>query len=273
MNNLTSLATRLQAALDAVEAGQGALQAELDGAQQRLAQAETDLTDLRSAAESETGALAAAQEAADQAGARALAAESALSEAQDATDKAVERAEAAETTLAEAEARIASLEADLSAAADESALQEAEARIEALSAELEEAKADTAAAQSEVASLSETHQATQAELADVSEHLTTLRNGDAMMAQKARGESETLVAQLTRAEVAVSELLRVNAQLRTNNAALRGALETGLSDPKLVDAGLKTELAALRAARDADRAELDSVLEALAPALKEVGNA
>ncbi|MGB0905485.1 MAG: hypothetical protein ACPGVJ_11370, partial [Mangrovicoccus sp.] len=100
-----------------------------------------------------------------------------------------------------------------------------------------------------------------------------VKSGDALMASQARGQNEDTTAALGQSEAALAELQRVNAQLRINNAALRDAIEAGLSDPSLVDAGLKSELEALHAARDADRAELDSILATLAPILKEAGHA
>lgn len=256
MNELNYLAGRLQTALGGIDARiqtvTAAAATALDEAHQRAELAEADLQALRAAAENETGALAEAQDAVAMAVGRAEAAEAAQAEA--------------EAGLKSAQARIVELESELASTAapavDESALREAEEKIAELTQNLDLAKA-------ELAEVSEARAADTVESAALNDKLTALQSGDTLMAQKARGEAEDLLGNLTQSEAAIAELQRVNAQLRTNNAALRGAIESGLSDPSLVDGALKSELESLQAARNADRAELDNVLAALAPVLKE----
>ena len=65
----------------------------------------------------------------------------------------------------------------------------------------------------------------------------------------------------------MDQLRHANAQLRTNNSALRDAHASGVTDPEMINAGLSAELEALKATRAADRAEIDSVLAALKPLL------
>lgn len=249
MNEILSLAKRLEAALGGIEVKQTNAAATLQGALDRAAGAESDVAALREAAEGETGALA---------------------DARLECEAAVERSKAAEADLTAAQARISELEEQLAEpqapAVDPDALAAAQADIDALTQQLTLAKA-------ELAEQTAAREAAESQSASLTEALDVIRSGDTLLAQQARGEAENLQSTLTKAETAVAELQRVNAQLRTNNAALRGAIETGLSDPGLVDSALKAELEALQAARAADRAELDNVLAALAPMLKETADA
>jgi len=80
-------------------------------------------------------------------------------------------------------------------------------------------------------------------------------------------------ARISQLEQALQNLQRANAQLRQNNVALRKAHEAGLPDAGLVDDGLRAELAGLQAARDADRAEIDGILDALRPLIEETADA
>lgn len=78
-------------------------------------------------------------------------------------------------------------------------------------------------------------------------------------------EVETLRHQLMNHDAETQKLRRVNAQLRTNNTALREANATAIGDPALVNTALMTELEAIKVGRDADLVELDAILNELRP--------
>ena len=61
----------------------------------------------------------------------------------------------------------------------------------------------------------------------------------------------------------------VNAALRDSNAALREANSKGVGDAGLVIGAMQAELNALRATHAAERAEVEEILSALEPVLKE----
>lgn len=79
-----------------------------------------------------------------------------------------------------------------------------------------------------------------------------------LQATEARGALAAL-------EVEMQRLRRINEQLTDNNAALRQANETGVGEPHLINTGMRTELESLRAARSADRAEAQAILDVLTP--------
>lgn len=86
-------------------------------------------------------------------------------------------------------------------------------------------------------------------------------------------ELEARVASLTEAvttrDAEVQSLRSVNEELRASNGKLREANAAGLAEPDLVNSAMVTELESLRAARAADRAEIEDILAALEPVLKE----
>ena len=67
----------------------------------------------------------------------------------------------------------------------------------------------------------------------------------------------------------VQRMRSVNDELRASNNALREANAEGLAEPHLVNSAMMSELEALRERRASDRAEIDEILAALEPALKE----
>ncbi|PIE07382.1 MAG: hypothetical protein CSA74_08360 [Rhodobacterales bacterium] len=96
--------------------------------------------------------------------------------------------------------------------------------------------------------------------AQLEERLNTIRKQQDGTLEVLAGEVDRLRALLASEEEAVARLTQVNADLRTNNAALREAVANGLAEPHLVDASMMAELEALRAVQRADRIELDAVL-------------
>ncbi len=67
----------------------------------------------------------------------------------------------------------------------------------------------------------------------------------------------------------VQSMRQVNEALRGSNETLRKANAKGVAEPDLVNAAMVTELESLRTAREADRAEIESILATLEPVLKE----
>lgn len=83
------------------------------------------------------------------------------------------------------------------------------------------------------------------------------------------GEVERLRGLLQAEEAMVARLTRVNAGLRGNNTALRGAINDGVAEPHLVNKAMMAELESLRATQASDRAELDAILGELNPLIDE----
>lgn len=178
--------------------------------------------------------------------------------------------QATRTVLGAAQARIAELEAAVADApgadtATAAALDEAGAEIARLRAALEAERAQGA-------DLAEASAADRAALAAARDEVAALRAADRLGAVRAHGD-EASIGRQTDLEQALDRLRAVNAQLRQNNAALRRAHADGLADPDLVNTGLQLEIDALSAARAADRAEIDSILAALAPIVEETEDA
>ena len=119
--------------------------------------------------------------------------------------------------------------------------------------------------------------------ANLAAELEAERMANAQLEERVRAIKEKQETNVTRLEAEVTrlrgsvesrdgELQRmksVNAELRASNQALREANANGLADPHLVNKSMMSELESLRASRAADRAELDDILAALEPALKE----
>ncbi|MEL7212275.1 MAG: hypothetical protein AAGK92_06410 [Pseudomonadota bacterium] len=86
------------------------------------------------------------------------------------------------------------------------------------------------------------------------------------------GQGEALAAQaekISKIDKELQHLRHVNGQLRDAVAKLREANAEGLAEPHLINKAMMTELEALRAMQSADAAELDVILEELAPLMKE----
>ena len=65
----------------------------------------------------------------------------------------------------------------------------------------------------------------------------------------------------------LQRLRHANDQLTANNAELREALEKNVSEPHLINRAMLAELEGLRAARSADRAETQTLIDTLEPLL------
>jgi len=118
---------------------------------------------------------------------------------------------------------------------------------------------------------------------ELQSELETEREVTAQLEERVRAikvKQETRVAalerDLTEARAALQtlepdrqRLKEVNGTLRDVNRALREANAAGLADAELVNVAMAAELEALRAARESDRAEIDTILGALAPLVAE----
>ncbi|SEK17878.1 hypothetical protein [Pacificibacter marinus] len=78
-------------------------------------------------------------------------------------------------------------------------------------------------------------------------------------------EVEALRQQLMSHDAEMQKMRSINSQLRENNTALRTVNIDAIGDPSLVNTALITELEALRVGRDADLAELNTILTDLRP--------
>lgn len=113
-----------------------------------------------------------------------------------------------------------------------------------------------------------------AELAD--ERLANEQLEERVKAIRDRQESQVseLEAQVAGFKASIGDLdaelqrLRhANDQLTANNAELRKALEENVSEPHLINRAMLAELEGLRAARSADRAETQTLIDTLEPLL------
>ncbi len=128
--------------------------------------------------------------------------------------------------------------------ADASAL---EAQVGELNTKLDEEQTANAQLEERVKLLKERQDGKLAELES---------NVDAGRARSARMDRE------------LQRLRQVNAELRDINSKLREAVAEGVSEPHLVNKAMLAELEALRAARAADAAEMDAILEELTPIIE-----
>lgn len=95
--------------------------------------------------------------------------------------------------------------------------------------------------------------------------------------EKVMGQTEerakTAEARLAEVEKELATFRRLNDELRASNAALRDANAEGVGDAHLINKSMRTELESLRTAHNADRKELETLLEELKPLVKEASNA
>lgn len=96
--------------------------------------------------------------------------------------------------------------------------------------------------------------------AQLEDRVRSIREKQEATVETLASEVERLTHLLATQEETVARLARVNAELRSNNAALREAISAGVAEPHLVNKSMMAELDGLRAAQSADRAELESVL-------------
>ncbi|MGR3365676.1 MAG: hypothetical protein ACU0CY_16015 [Maritimibacter harenae] len=120
----------------------------------------------------------------------------------------------------------------------------------------EEAAGDTA----EVVALRTQLEEERTANAQLEDRVRTIKEKQDSTVERLAGEVDRLTRLLATQEETVARLARVNAELRSNNTALRDAISEGVAEPHLVNKSMMAELDALRAAQAADRAEIDAVL-------------
>jgi predicted nucleic acid-binding Zn-ribbon protein len=125
---------------------------------------------------------------------------------------------------------------------------------------LDKAAGEPAADPGEVARLTEALEEERTANAQLEERVRAIKSRQEAAVETLAGEVERLRRLLETEEGAVARLMRANAELRANNAALREAITKGVAEPHLVNKAMLAELEGLRAAQGADRAELDAVL-------------
>jgi chromosome segregation ATPase len=143
------------------------------------------------------------------------------------------------------------------------------AALDRIGSGLESLSRAAAADSDEVSGLKEALEEERTANAQLEERVRAIKARQDDTVEKLAAEVDRLRGQLETEETAVARLMRVNAELRRNNAALRGAISEGVAEPHLVNKSMMTELEALRAAQAADRAELDAVLGELGPLMAE----
>lgn len=114
------------------------------------------------------------------------------------------------------------------------------------------------------AEMDERLKALQARLSAAEETAEAARREAQRKAQEAQAVQQEARGQLARLDRDLQSLRKANQQLRDSNRTLREANAAGLAEPGLIDAAMLAELEGLRAARIADRAEVDAVLDEMA---------
>lgn len=154
------------------------------------------------------------------------------------------------------------------------------AELAALKAELEAATSHIATLQNDLeeergqsSALVQQAQDDRAALQAAQAELTALKAADRLATVKANTVVEEMQERVGGLEAVLGQLQGANAQLRQNNALLREAQLQGGGDAALLNDSLTAEIESLKAAREADRAEIDSVLAALQPLIEETADA
>ncbi len=140
--------------------------------------------------------------------------------------------------------------------------------VEGLSAETGEAEAEAGARDEDIAEISRLTEALAVEKdanAQLEARVTDLRDKQDTVIGALQDEVQKLREEMIRHDSDVQRIKRVNAQLRANNSSLREANEAGVSDPHLINKAMLSELEALRVSHEADRAEMDAILDELKP--------
>ncbi len=122
---------------------------------------------------------------------------------------------------------------------------------------------------SDAAALKEELDAERVANAQLEERVRAIKEKQETTLAALEAEVSRLRQSVTEKDGSVQRMRAVNSELRQSNQAMRDAISQGLADPHLVNRSMMSELESLRATRDADRAELDDILAALEPVLKE----
>jgi chromosome segregation ATPase len=103
--------------------------------------------------------------------------------------------------------------------------------------------------------------------AQLTERVATLRQKQESEKAETAAAMEDIRSKIGAMDLELQKLRQANDKLREANQALREANRNGVGDAHLINASVLAELEALRTAREVERAEADTILSALAPAL------
>ena len=101
--------------------------------------------------------------------------------------------------------------------------------------------------------------------AQLSERIRVLNDRQEQELGALKAVSETTATRTQELDLELQRLRKANAELRQSNQALRAANEAGVGEPHLINKAMMAELEALRAARAADVAETNAIIDALTP--------
>jgi predicted nucleic acid-binding Zn-ribbon protein len=107
--------------------------------------------------------------------------------------------------------------------------------------------------------------------AQLEERIRTLKDRQDQRLAALDGQIMAQRDQLAALDGELQALRQTNAELRDVAAQMREALSEGVAEPELVNRAMMAEIEALRATRAADRAEVEAVLGALEPLIREQG--
>lgn len=99
------------------------------------------------------------------------------------------------------------------------------------------------------------------------ERVKAIRDRQESQVSELQAQVAAFKASLGDLDSELQRLRHANDQLVSTNAELRGALEENAAEPHLINRAMLAELEGLRAARSADRAETQSLLDTLEPLL------
>ena len=117
----------------------------------------------------------------------------------------------------------------------------------------------------EVTALNEALEAEKQANAQLEERVSAIKEKQETTIKEMEARIETLTASAVEHEKDSKRLIKVNAQLRESNDALREANESGVGDAHLINKAMQTDLEALRVTRKADLAELETIMDELKP--------
>ena len=99
------------------------------------------------------------------------------------------------------------------------------------------------------------------------ERVKAIRDRQESQVSELQAQVTAFKASIGDLDAELQRLRHANDQLTANNAELRKALEENVSEPHLINRAMLAELEGLRAARSADRAETQTLIDTLEPLL------
>ncbi|MCP3969057.1 MAG: hypothetical protein GY717_01790 [Rhodobacteraceae bacterium] len=124
----------------------------------------------------------------------------------------------------------------------------------------------------ELQSLREALEAEKTANAQLEERVRSLHQQQGTQVAELEEQTTALKASAQEAKTQTQQLRLTNQHLQASLEQLRDAAAAGV-DPHMINQAMMSELDGLRSVRDADRAELDELLGALKPLLKETQDA